>query len=290
MPDRNMDDKSPEEVRARFEWFNSPEYREQLRAQLEQEEVLRRSVTAEEAAAQHMQEIVIDGHGTVRFRENVLVTAMLKRLGESRRGLRGESWMHGQLEDLLDEEKGNALVRWLHAFGPADMNDLAQDHDFSREDWEQFAMLIGYSLSGAEELSYFSDAMWGRANAEAKRLLKEKKESLEQWAEREAPSLDADGWTEARVLVTDLWVVPPPRFTLEEATALLTHRDKVAAELTASQVRDLQHICSLDPSDNLEVSEVAGTELLAKRLVRQEHVEHYVAVTFGRQVASRLRE
>lgn len=52
--------------------------------------------------------------------------------------------------------KQNAIVRHLLDNGGIDMNVLAC-MDFSREDREQFAQLIGYSLSGASELSYFSD-------------------------------------------------------------------------------------------------------------------------------------
>ena len=52
--------------------------------------------------------------------------------------------------------KGNAIVRFLLDNGPFNLNDIALK-DFPREDREQFAQLIGYSLSGAEDLSYMSD-------------------------------------------------------------------------------------------------------------------------------------
>jgi hypothetical protein len=42
------------------------------------------------------------------------------------------------------------------------MNSLAE-HDFSPEDREQFAQLIGYSLSGFGELSYVSDETYAAA-------------------------------------------------------------------------------------------------------------------------------
>ena len=51
--------------------------------------------------------------------------------------------------------KGNAIVRWLLDNGPFTLNDIAAK-EFSREDREQFAQLIGYSLSGAQDLSYMS--------------------------------------------------------------------------------------------------------------------------------------
>lgn len=52
--------------------------------------------------------------------------------------------------------KANKIVNHLLDHGGIDMNKLAT-FDFPNEDWEQFAQLIGYSLSGAGDLSYFSD-------------------------------------------------------------------------------------------------------------------------------------
>lgn len=52
--------------------------------------------------------------------------------------------------------QGNAIVRHLLDAGPFDMNDLAR-LEFSKQDREQFAQLIGYSLSGYGELPYVSD-------------------------------------------------------------------------------------------------------------------------------------
>lgn len=49
--------------------------------------------------------------------------------------------------------KENAIVRFLLDDGPNDMNRLAR-MPFSAEDRRQFAQLIGYSVSGYEELSY----------------------------------------------------------------------------------------------------------------------------------------
>lgn len=52
--------------------------------------------------------------------------------------------------------KKNAIVRFLLDSGPFDMNALAIK-DFSQEDREQFAQLIGYSLIGFSELPYVRD-------------------------------------------------------------------------------------------------------------------------------------
>lgn len=51
--------------------------------------------------------------------------------------------------------KANAIVCFLLDAGPYDMNALAQ-MPFKREDYEQFAQLIGYSVSGFGDLSYAS--------------------------------------------------------------------------------------------------------------------------------------
>ena len=51
--------------------------------------------------------------------------------------------------------KENKIVRFLLEAGPFDLNQLAY-MNFSREDREQFAQLIGYSVSGFGDLSYAS--------------------------------------------------------------------------------------------------------------------------------------
>jgi hypothetical protein len=57
---------------------------------------------------------------------------------------------------------GNKIVRYLLDNGPFTLNHLALK-DFSDEDREQFAQLIGYSLSGAGDLSYFSSETYEAA-------------------------------------------------------------------------------------------------------------------------------
>lgn len=72
--------------------------------------------------------------------------------------------------------KANAIVEYLLDHGGIDMNQIAI-MDFSREDREQFAQLIGYSWSGACDLGYMSDEVLdaaevmrksGRSEAEAR--------------------------------------------------------------------------------------------------------------------------
>lgn len=60
--------------------------------------------------------------------------------------------------------KDNKIVVFLLDAGPFDMNQLAA-MSFPREDREQFAQLIGYSLAGFSELSYVSDETYATAQA-----------------------------------------------------------------------------------------------------------------------------
>lgn len=72
------------------------------------------------------------------------------------------------IQPLYEDERGtvrfksNAIVLFLLEKGGIDLNQLAAQ-DFSREDWEQFAQLIGYSWSGARDLRYMSDEVLGAA-------------------------------------------------------------------------------------------------------------------------------
>lgn len=60
----------------------------------------------------------------------------------------------------------NAIVWRLLNDGPFDMNVIAE-WDVPREDREQFAQLIGYSLAGFSELSYVRDETYNAAAAMA---------------------------------------------------------------------------------------------------------------------------
>lgn len=65
--------------------------------------------------------------------------------------------------------KKNEIVRYLLDRGFVTMNDLAI-LPFSKEDREQFAQLIGYSVSGISDLSYVSEELVTNADVEAERL------------------------------------------------------------------------------------------------------------------------
>ncbi len=67
--------------------------------------------------------------------------------------------------------KENTIVRFLLDNGSYDMNSLATRR-FSTEDYEQFAQLIGYSVSGFCELNYASEEVKDKAWKQSQRLIK----------------------------------------------------------------------------------------------------------------------
>jgi hypothetical protein len=107
---------------------------------------------AEPAPPEHpMQPVILDDHGTARFKRNKIVRYLIDQ----------------------GHERGLGL------------NDLARmGNAFDQEDWQQLAQLIGYSVSGAADLSYMSDELIARADAAVKVLLRSKAEP--------APDLAAD--------------------------------------------------------------------------------------------------
>lgn len=72
------------------------------------------------------------------------------------------------IQPLIKDDLGttrfqkNAIVAFLLDHGGHDMNDLAM-REFPQEDREQFAQLIGYSLSGFAELSYVRNDTYATA-------------------------------------------------------------------------------------------------------------------------------
>lgn len=128
-------------------------------------------VTPEQAAARHLQEIYRDKRGTFRFRENKMVTTLQEHGPDAIQKLGVLNWPKGweldQFKQLLNDR--DPIIKWLMEYGPADMNRLAVQ-DFPQESRERFAMLIGYSVGGAGELSYFSDAMYNRAWAACEKI------------------------------------------------------------------------------------------------------------------------
>lgn len=71
--------------------------------------------------------------------------------------------------DGIARFKENKIVSYLLDKGGLDMNLLAME-DFTDEDREQFAQLIGYSVSGFGSLSYASDEAYYLAEWRRKRI------------------------------------------------------------------------------------------------------------------------
>ena len=65
--------------------------------------------------------------------------------------------------------KSNAIVRHILEYCLHDLNDIA-GLDFTQDDREQFAQLIGYSVSGYHELNYVSDESAKAASIEARKV------------------------------------------------------------------------------------------------------------------------
>lgn len=96
---------------------------------------------------QPMQPVYLTKHDTLRFRENVIVRVLLDR----------------------DTERGR-IYPDFPARSDGGLNWIAVQR-FSQADQEQFAQLIGYSISGYHELSYVSDESAAKASALAKKIM-----------------------------------------------------------------------------------------------------------------------
>lgn len=68
----------------------------------------------------------------------------------------------------------NPIVEYLLDKGPFDLNHLFVQDGFSKADWEQFAQLIGYSVSGWRDLSYASKKRIRKADEKAAKVRAEK--------------------------------------------------------------------------------------------------------------------
>ena len=96
---------------------------------------------------QPMQPIAKDDRGVLRFRENTIISLLLDR----------------------DSERGQVYPDFP-ARSDGGLNWIAVQNS-SQEDREQFAQLIGYSISGYHELSYVSDASAAMASAHARAIM-----------------------------------------------------------------------------------------------------------------------
>ena len=89
--------------------------------------------------------------------------------------------------------KPNALVRYLLNVSGINMNDLAMLPNISQEDWEQFYQLIGYSISGYDELSRVSD--YSKKESKIAAFYAKQKHNQEKCSH---PNSKMDGWEGGR--------------------------------------------------------------------------------------------
>ena len=102
-----------------------------------------------------MQPVYLDDGRTVRFRENAIVRYIVDHAGDL---------VHPGAA-TIDPATGRPYHQ-----GRLDLSKLT-DLDFPQEDREQFAQLMGYTITGYHELSYVSDASCEEASALAEQVL-----------------------------------------------------------------------------------------------------------------------
>lgn len=103
---------------------------------------------------QPMQPVVKDSDGRPRFRENAIIRYIVDHAADV---------VHPGAP-AIDPTTGKPYHQ-----GKLDLGKL-RSMDFPQEDMEQFAQLMGYSISGYHELSYVSDESCSQANHLAAQL------------------------------------------------------------------------------------------------------------------------
>lgn len=73
--------------------------------------------------------------------------------------------------------KENKIIRWLCDTGKLNLNETAVLPGIPKEDHEQLAQLLGYSVSGFGELPYVSRVVLQQADEEADRLIQQREAS-----------------------------------------------------------------------------------------------------------------
>ena len=95
-------------------------------------------------------------------------------------------------EDGVLRFRANAIVRYVLNWGRAHghgLNEIAT-MEFSKEDWRQFAQLIGYSLDGYGDLSYVDEAAYEEARKMAEKT-PDQLDRLQRWQTDAARTLVA---------------------------------------------------------------------------------------------------
>lgn len=103
---------------------------------------------------QPMQPVIKDEDGAPRFRENAIIRYIVDHAGDV---------VHPGAP-AIDPDTGRPFHQ-----GRLDLGKL-MTLDFPQEDREQFAQLMGYSISGYHELSYVSDESCAQASVLAEQV------------------------------------------------------------------------------------------------------------------------
>ena len=126
----------------------------------------------EELVEKYRQEFKASGYSIVHYdiQVNEFVAWLCEQLEGCQKMLEEKEQKQEQpIQPVYKGEDGryrfrkNAIVRYLLDAGTFDMNQIATLPGISREDREQFAQLIGYSVDGFGELSYVSDESYNKA-------------------------------------------------------------------------------------------------------------------------------
>lgn len=133
--------------------------------------------------------------------------------------------------------KSNKIVRYLLEQGPFDMNHLALQK-FSQEDKEQFAQLIGYSVSGFGDLSYAYPGTVADADNETDALLNQGEPKQKAEAERlqEIVATMRRDNIVAHTLAMKMNWRKVAEVDKALAVAVLTTRDRIPFEMAYEQV------------------------------------------------------
>lgn len=79
--------------------------------------------------------------------------------------------------------KENAIVRFLLNTSKFNLNDIAE-MNFSIEDHEHLAQLIGYSLTGFFDLDYVQEETRNRVDAAGKRFISDQEKALKDFVKK----------------------------------------------------------------------------------------------------------
>lgn len=135
------------------------------------------SYPIEELVEKYRQEFKQSGYAITHYdvQVNDFVAWLCEQLEEHRK--MPEKTEKFPMQPIIKDEDGtvrfkaNPIVNFIFRAGPFSMDQIIELPGITREDMEQFAQLIGYSVSGFGELSYVNPESVKYADAVAEELL-----------------------------------------------------------------------------------------------------------------------